>query len=806
MASPFSPETREATLAALPATALDLLVIGGGITGGGVARGAALRGLRVALVERLDWDAGTSSRSSKLIHGGVRYLEQGDVGLVREAATERAVLRRLAPHLALPVRLVMPTYGRAAHAKLGLGLWTFERIATVAPEERHTMWSREEALAREPTLDGTRLHGAATFIEYLTCDARLVLETVLGAHAAGALCVSRVEATEIAGGEVALRDTLTGRALHARSGVVVNAAGPWVDEVRRRAGALAGVRLHLTRGIHLVVPHGRLPVRHIVVMQARDHRSVFAVPRGEVTYLGTTDTDHGPPTDHPAVPGEDADYLLDAANRTFAGPPLARADVVAAWAGLRPLLHEEGKRPSEISRKDEIMVSDTGLVSIAGGKLTTHRRMAERVVDLVVERLGRAAGACSSSIRARASSAPRQSRTWPPPGSVGTEGAPRSSSRATARWRKASGGSHERDRRRPRPRAGARPRGRRRDDARRTPRRLLDPGAPARAPGPAGRRAGVRGDATEHGRGGDRRPPGRAPRRRRRPLRRGLRRGGRRHAAGGLAGRRPDRHEPPPRAERARALRARRGRDAGRRVRGDARGARLHHGQLPAVDRPLDAGRLGGDAGRGAVLHPLRQHRGPLPRPRGGAAGRRGGAAGARGAARLGRPESPRALPRQRGDARRDHRGDAARAPAARGTRALELRLPEHGGGARYRAPRAARRLAAGRAARLRPGRDRAAVLGLGAGRRVPAPRRLRGSRRARPGRERRVRARGRDGQRHGRRDGAGGALARGAEQGAELGLLPRPRDAGRHDRGGGRVGPDRSPLRDGRRGAGRAR
>ena len=394
MASPFSPETREANLAALRSADLDLLVIGGGITGAGVARDAALRGLRVALIERLDWAAGTSSRSSKLIHGGVRYLEQGDVGLVREAATERSVLRRLAPHLALPVRLVMPTYSRAGHAKLGLGLWTFERIATVAPEERHAMWSREEVLAREPTLDGTRLHGAATFVEYLTCDARLVLETVLGAHAAGALCVNHVEATEIAGGKVAVRDRLTGRTLHARSAVVVNAAGPWVDEVRRRAGALAGARLHLTRGIHLVVPHARLPVRHVVVMQARDRRAVFAVPRGEVTYLGTTDTDHGPPTDHPVVPGEDADYLLEAANRTFAGPPLTRADVVGTWAGLRPLLHEEGKRPSEISRKDEIMVSDTGLVSVAGGKLTTHRRMAERVVDLVLRRLDHGAGAC----------------------------------------------------------------------------------------------------------------------------------------------------------------------------------------------------------------------------------------------------------------------------------------------------------------------------------------------------------------------------------------------------------------------------
>src|SRR5260370_21773150 len=156
-------------------------------------------------------------------------------------------------------------------------------------------------------------------------------------------------------------------------------------------------------------------------MRARGRRSVCAVPRGEVTYLGTSDTDHGPPTDHPAVPGEDADYLLDAANRTFAGPPLARADVVAAWAGLRPLLHEEGKRPSEISRKDEIMVSDTGLVSIAGGKLTTHRRMAERVVDLVVERLGRAAGAC------RPASVPLPNGGLPPgdsPRPAGRRGAP----------------------------------------------------------------------------------------------------------------------------------------------------------------------------------------------------------------------------------------------------------------------------------------------------------------------------------------------------------------------------------------------
>jgi glycerol-3-phosphate dehydrogenase len=393
VASPFSHETREATLAALPAADLDLLVVGGGITGAGVARDAALRGLRVALVERRDFASGTSSRSSKLIHGGVRYLQQGDLGLVREAASERAVLRRIAPHLTQPLTMLMPTYGRATQAKLALGLWTFERIATVPTDERHQTWDRRETLRREPTLDGTRLHASVVFTEYLTDDARLVLDTVKGAHAAGASCVNHAEVTGLTSGssaiEVAVRDRLGGLARTLRSRVVVNAAGPWVDDVRRLVGTVPGPELHLTKGIHLVLPHDRLPIRHIVVMQARDRRSVFAVPRGRSTYLGTTDTDYGAPADDPEVTADDAQYLLEAANRTFTGAPLEVADVVAAWAGLRPLLHEEGKAPSEISRKDEIMTAVDGrFISIAGGKLTTHRCMAERVVDLVCKRLG----------------------------------------------------------------------------------------------------------------------------------------------------------------------------------------------------------------------------------------------------------------------------------------------------------------------------------------------------------------------------------------------------------------------------------
>src|SRR5439155_1476719 len=260
-----------------------LLVVGGGITGAGIARDAALRGLAVALVERNDFAAGTSSRSSKLIHGGVRYLEQGDVALVRESADERQVLRRLAPHLTAPLLMVMPTYGRTMHTKLAVGLWTFEKIATVPADERHAMWTREETLRNEPALDGERLFGAATFTEYLTDDARLVLATVKGAHAAGAHCVNHVAVTGLDPGGtttvVHLRDALAGASCRVSARVVVNAAGPWVDAVRALAGAAAGRRLHLTKGIHLAVPHARLPIRHPVAMQTRDRRSASATAR-----------------------------------------------------------------------------------------------------------------------------------------------------------------------------------------------------------------------------------------------------------------------------------------------------------------------------------------------------------------------------------------------------------------------------------------------------------------------------------------------------------------------------------------------
>ncbi len=389
----FSFRTRAESLRALAEQRFDLIVIGGGITGAGVARDAALRGLSVALVERRDFASGTSSRSSKLIHGGLRYLQQGDVGLVREAATERYAVRRIAPHLARPVQMLVPAASRASYAKLSVGLWTYDRLAGVAENERYRMLGKAEVVALEPKLRAEHIYGAGLYYEYLTDDARLVIEVVKSAAALGAVIANYAAVEEFAlendrVSGVVIRDQLTGDSLAVRGSVVINAAGPWVDAVRLLSEPGYAPRLRLTKGIHLCVPTARIGLSHIVVMNARDKRGVFAIPRGDVVYLGTTDTDYPEPEDYPTITQDDVDYLLDAANRTFdVDPPLVTEDIVGAWAGLRPLLHQDGKKPSELSRKDEIMVGSGGLISIAGGKLTTFRRMSERVVDLACERL-----------------------------------------------------------------------------------------------------------------------------------------------------------------------------------------------------------------------------------------------------------------------------------------------------------------------------------------------------------------------------------------------------------------------------------
>jgi glycerol-3-phosphate dehydrogenase len=393
---------RRAAFDALAAEPFDLLVIGGGINGAGIARDAAMRGLRTALVEGADFASGTSSRSSKLIHGGLRYLEQGNVRLVLEAVRERERLRRLAPHLVRPQEFVFPVYrdGPLARWKLAAGLWAYDLLAGFWGVRRHRMLGAQAVRAAEPALRQDGLRGAGVYFDYRTDDARLVLETVLAAAREGATVVSYAQVVgllkdggRITGARIADRLGGNGGAI-VRAHVVVNATGPWVDHVASLDES-GPSRLRLTKGVHVVVPRARVGNRAAIVLHAlADRRVMFVIPWGEHSIVGTTDTDHvGGPDTPPTVEPEDVAYLLDTTNHYFPAAALTSKDVVSAWAGLRPLIAPppgSGESPSDVSREEDIFVSTSGLVSIAGGKLTTYRLVAAAVVDRVVATLGRA--------------------------------------------------------------------------------------------------------------------------------------------------------------------------------------------------------------------------------------------------------------------------------------------------------------------------------------------------------------------------------------------------------------------------------
>ncbi len=393
----FSAHHRKRLLEEMESEPLDLLVIGGGITGAGIAWDARSRGLSVGLVEKGDYAGGTSSRSTKLIHGGLRYLKQMEIQLVKEVGRERALLYERAPHLVLPRPMMLPIYKGGTYGQLAssVGLWMYDRLAGVKKEERRQMLSREETLKREPLLTEQGLKGSGLYVEYRTDDARLTLEVMKTAFSLGAKTVNYAEAESftydgdrITGAQV--RDRVSGQMYQIQAREVVNAAGPWVDQLRKQDGSLKGKRLHLTKGVHLVVPQERLPLKQPIYFDVPDGRMIFAIPRGRITYIGTTDTNYDGPIDSPQMTPEDRDYLLKGVNHIFPSVGLTPEDVESGWAGLRPLIHEEGKSPSELSRKDEIFESPTGLITIAGGKLTGFRKMAERVVDLVNRRLEQA--------------------------------------------------------------------------------------------------------------------------------------------------------------------------------------------------------------------------------------------------------------------------------------------------------------------------------------------------------------------------------------------------------------------------------
>ena len=367
----------------------DLLVIGGGITGAGIALDAACRGLKTLLIEKDDYASGTSSKSTKLIHGGLRYLKQFEFGLVREVGREREIVWRNAPHLVHPEKMLLPLVKNGSLNKLGasVGIYVYDYLAGVKSGERRKMLSAEETLKLEPMLDAKNVTGGALYTEYRTDDARLTIELIKTSEKLGALSINYVKADQpiYENGKIkgfTAIDRITDEAFSIRAEGVINAAGPWVDEIRKADASLSKKHLKLSKGIHLVFPFKKLPVNQSLYFDVKGDkgRMIFVIPRGRAVYAGTTDTFYED-ADHPNVTQADATYILNAVNAMFPDAQLVESDIESSWSGVRPLIMEEGKSASELSRKDELFISPSGMVSIAGGKLTGYRKMAERSID-----------------------------------------------------------------------------------------------------------------------------------------------------------------------------------------------------------------------------------------------------------------------------------------------------------------------------------------------------------------------------------------------------------------------------------------
>ncbi len=404
---------------------VDVVVIGGGITGAGIVRDAARRGLRVVLFEQNDIAYGTSSRSSKLIHGGLRYLESYEFSLVFESVSERRVILDLAPHLVNPLAFLFPVYqgARKSLRMISAGMWLYDGLALFRSPKRHKTLKPREVAEQEPMLKQEGLQGAPVYYDCSTDDARLTLETVIDGIQNGGVAVNwaRVDAlTKNEQGRVSgvvVKNVRDGSLREIKAHAVINATGPWTDDVLAMSGPRSSRMLRLTKGIHIVVERDRLPVEHAVVLfHPTDKRVLFALPWGERTYVGTTDTDYD------GVPGqeyatlEDVDYLIAAANHYFPNNPIHRDDVISTWSGLRPLIAPEADvgdmAESQVSREHQIHIGEDGLITIAGGKLTTYRKMAKECVDTALQIL-KLTGQLSEDIHSA------QTYKFPLPGAVG---------------------------------------------------------------------------------------------------------------------------------------------------------------------------------------------------------------------------------------------------------------------------------------------------------------------------------------------------------------------------------------------------
>ncbi|MBS1983741.1 MAG: glycerol-3-phosphate dehydrogenase/oxidase [Bdellovibrionales bacterium] len=397
----FSRRERSAQIEQLRASSphFDVCIVGGGVTGAAIARDAALRGWKVLLLEKNDFASGTSSRSSKLVHGGVRYLEQYEFGLVRESTRERARLWKLAPQLVTPLAFLFPAYkdSRVPLWKLNLGLWLYDLLATLRTPTLHRRYGRQRTLQEEPGLRGENLNGSIFYWDALTDDGLITLANIKDAVAVGATALPRtafksirwnkdVATNESAAHTVQAEDLLTGQSFEVKTRILLVAGGPWTDKVLTEAGhAPRKPLLAPTRGSHIVVTAERLPAKHAIVMtHPQDGRVLFVIPWGDHSIIGTTDLyDSGDP-ERTVCNREEVAYLLNSANHYFPKSQLRVEDVISTWSGLRPLLAPPDQASaSDVSREHHIEWMTDGLLVIAGGKLTTHREMAEQAIERI---------------------------------------------------------------------------------------------------------------------------------------------------------------------------------------------------------------------------------------------------------------------------------------------------------------------------------------------------------------------------------------------------------------------------------------
>ena len=440
---------RDRALTRLADETFDVLVIGGGITGAGVALDAASRGLRTALVEKDDFASGTSSKSSKLIHGGLRYLQQNEYRLVYENLAERQRLLENAPHLVTPLPFLIPLFGKSGVVSKGVArvyrtaLWLYDLTGGVRIGRRHEKVTREQAMAHMPTLRADRLAAGFLYWDARSDDSRLtltVLRTAVLDHGAVAANHTRVTGLVTDGSGAVCGATVTpegAEPFDIRASVVVNATGVWSDEVRTFDEHRNPDSIRPAKGIHITVPEDAFPCDIAAVIPVKeDKRSIFVVSWGDQVYLGTTDTAWDGPLDDPSCTPEDVDYILSAAN-AVSTRQLTRADITGIWSGLRPLLAPEQKggtseRTADLSRRHTVRTSTSGLITVNGGKLTTYRKMAEDTVDAVVTGLGRRGLRCRTK-NLRLHGAPSTGRVAPRAGGEGANVRPDSSDPVASR-------------------------------------------------------------------------------------------------------------------------------------------------------------------------------------------------------------------------------------------------------------------------------------------------------------------------------------------------------------------------------------